>query len=618
MSRRHARVPVGSARRTRLDDVLAAGLATGEFYAVSDADASGLEDPITLFPIPANAARGASNATFRLPYPESAPKNADGSYKYRVYDAASLWTWAKVHGRESDPLDRTPLLRSDWEELRDQYSDAVAHPTPKDSTFRAAITTGLWPPGVPYVPPPPPPLTNGKIRTAVQEALWEQEPDYVHEVYGPIAKWDVSRVTDMDGLFSLKRFFNGDLSQWDVRNVTNMDHMFWGARFFNGDLSTWNVGAVRSMHDMFRNAQAFNGDLSRWDVRNVRSMNGMFRSAVAFNGDLGVWKIHNVTDMDHMFEDTFAYKPKHALGSRAPPLPPLSDTTIRDAVQQARDGELAGVLDHGPVAGWNVSNVTNMEKLFQYSNFNGDLSKWDVSNVTTMYCMFQGATYFNGDLSRWNVRRVTNTDLMFSGAVAYRPEHALGSDAPPPPPLTNATIRDAVHEACTAGGPDWNNLDYGPISGWDVSAVTNMSDMFWGMRTFNADLSRWVVSSVTNMEGMFWGARVFNGDLSLWIVSSVTNMEGMFGATKAFNGDLRNWDVSSVTNMQGMFADTKAFNGDLSYWDLSSVTNRVNMFANAVAYRPEHTLGSRSANPPSLQFSELDLFGGPNPTLAHA
>ena len=30
---------------------------------------------------------------------------------------------------------------------------------------------------------------------------------------------------------------------------------------------------------------------------------------------------------------------------------------------------------------------------------------------------------------------------------------------------------------------------YGPIAGWNVSAVTDMSELFYGLRNFNADIS---------------------------------------------------------------------------------------------------------------------------------
>ena len=40
---------------------------------------------------------------------------------------------------------------------------------------------------------------------------------------------------------------------------------------------------------------------------------------------------------------------------------------------------------------------------------------------------------------------------------------------------------------------------YGPIENWDVSAVTDISFLFFNKKTMNADLSSWDVSGVTTM-----------------------------------------------------------------------------------------------------------------------
>ena len=39
---------------------------------------------------------------------------------------------------------------------------------------------------------------------------------------GPIGAWDVSRVTDMNGLFSGATSFNADISKWVVSRVNNI------------------------------------------------------------------------------------------------------------------------------------------------------------------------------------------------------------------------------------------------------------------------------------------------------------------------------------------------------------------------------------------------------------
>ena len=44
---------------------------------------------------------------------------------------------------------------------------------------------------------------------------------------------------------------------------------------------------------------------------------------------------------------------------------------------------------------------------------------------------------------------------------------------------------------------------YGPISGWGVSAITSMHELFKDLSAFNADISGWETSGITNMHEMF-------------------------------------------------------------------------------------------------------------------
>ena len=55
-----------------------------------------------------------------------------------------------------------------------------------------------------------------------------------------------------------------------------------------------------------------------------------------------------------------------------------------------------------------------------------------------------------------------------------------------------------------------------PLNNWDVSKVTNMSEMFYGCSSFNQPLNNWDVSKVTNMSEMFYGCSSFNQDLGMW------------------------------------------------------------------------------------------------------
>ena len=70
---------------------------------------------------------------------------------------------------------------------------------------------------------------------------------------------------------------------------------------------------------------------------------------------------------------------------------------------------------------------------------------------------------------------------------------------------------------------------------------------------FNGDISGWNVSNVKNMGNMFRYAYSFKGDISKWNVSNVKNMNSMFRYAESFNVDISGWKVSNVKDMSFMF-----------------------------------------------------------------
>ena len=68
---------------------------------------------------------------------------------------------------------------------------------------------------------------------------------------------------------------------------------------------------------------------------------------------------------------------------------------------------------NGDISKWNVSNVKNMNSMFSHSIFNGNLSNWDVSNVKTMRFIFYKSQFNNNSLNNWDISNVKYMNSMF-------------------------------------------------------------------------------------------------------------------------------------------------------------------------------------------------------------
>jgi surface protein len=398
---------------------------------------------------------------------------------------------------------------------------------------------------------------------------------------GDISTWDVGRVTDMGGMFNGATNFNQPL-YWDTCSLENVDSMFTDAASFNQDLSLWNMTTVDDMAFMFHGAGKFNGDVSTWDVRNVLRFASMFEGAMSFNGDVRDWEPESVVRMNRMFSGASSFTrqlcweeldcqtpvvggmfcgsfgsfepscmseqvlmitgcggvdPAVAFnwceqlasstgsGQAQPSLAPVvaqptmfDENTLRNAVLMWKNERSRAIDTYGPIGEWDVSGVSNMERLFQNDEeFNDDISSWNTSNVISTYIMFARATSFNQPLSSWNTSKVKNMGYMFYEATAFNQ----------------------------------------PLSSWDTSKVINMGYMFYQATAFNQPLSSLDTSNVLLFDGMFESALVFNGDLRDWNTSSARSMRRMFYNADSFSQELC-WDLSQVQTLSELLCSTPA------------------------------------------------------------
>ena len=152
----------------------------------------------------------------------------------------------------------------------------------------------------------------------------------------------------------------------------------------------------------------------------------------------------------------------------------------------------------------------------------------------------------------------------------------------------------------------------GNIGNWNTANVKNFVNLFNGASKFNQDISNWDTSAVANMASMFLNAADFNQPLNSWDTSSVTTMKFMFQGALEFDQTIDNWDVSKVTEMNNMFFDAKKFNQNISNWNVSKVENMSNMFRGTLAFnQPINNWDVSSLKNMQNMFNQATVFNQP-------
>jgi len=302
-------------------------------------------------------------------------------------------------------------------------------------------------------------------------------------------------------------------------------------------------------------------------------------------------------------------------------------------------GEESG---YGEMPDWDVSHITNMEKLFYKKwHFNADLSKWDTSHVTNMKKMFYYAFEFSQDLSGWKGEAAeSEQDNMFNGASRFQANFVckdketgpvktcislaaskgeVGKKEEEPKeevekeeeeekqeeeeeevkPLVKTLVsEDEEEQAAEEAEAEMHKHDLVKLSDKTLRSaiakclkedpVTGNCDKFAASSGYGV-MPHWDTSEVTDMKKAFYKRADFDGDISQWNTGSVTNMMYMFFGAKNFDHFIGAWDVSNVADMSFMFYDAKSYNKNMDKWDVSKVVSMQKMFFNAKSFdKPIH------------------------------
>ena len=201
---------------------------------------------------------------------------------------------------------------------------------------------------------------------------------------------DTSLITDMSYLFhgSKRKDFSG-IEEWDTSNVKNMEGMFLFVAVFDRPIGVWDVSNVENMKDMFKGAEIFNQPIETWDVSNVKEMKGMFLDAKSFKQEL-----------NQEWADEAEYvKPLVILEKDGKYYP-----KTKEELKYLCDDDSVNL---GDIDTKDITDMKGLFKDFKRKDFSG-LENWDVSNVTNMESMFENAEFFNEPIGKWNVSNKTN------------------------------------------------------------------------------------------------------------------------------------------------------------------------------------------------------------------
>ncbi|MCL6296739.1 BspA family leucine-rich repeat surface protein, partial [Jejuia spongiicola] len=138
----------------------------------------------------------------------------------------------------------------------------------------------------------------------------------------------------------------------------------------------------------------------------------------------------------------------------------------------------------GAINNWEVSTITNMERVFQQTSFDSPINNWKVSAVTSMRSIFSQSS-FNQPLDNWNVENVS----VFEGAFSFS--------------IFNQDISD-----------------------WDTSSATRFSNMFNKATRFDQNIGNWDISNVTTMNDMFTGTTLSTTNYDATLIGWYTDSSG--------------------------------------------------------------------------------------------
>lgn len=178
------------------------------------------------------------------------------------------------------------------------------------------------------------------------------------------------------------------------------------------------------------------------------------------------------------------------------------------------------------------------------------VADWDASRIISTQCLFERCFHLT-DLT--GVDTWKTTSLMDMGYTFFR--YYDNDD------------------------PNYKMTNLNALANWDVSRVTNMRSVFYGLQYITSleALENWNTSNVTNLSYAFMHLHNLESlkGLENWNTSKVTNMYNTFSHLHIVTdiSAVENWDVSNVQNLGGTWRSCRRLEdiSPLSNWNITNV-----------------------------------------------
>ncbi len=331
-----------------------------------------------------------------------------------------------------------------------------------------------------------------------------------------IQNLDVSNVTNMYRTF-FQHDSNGatlDLSTWDTSNVAELDGTFNLQVGTVVGLENWDTSSVTDFAQFARySSGGFNPNISGWDTSAATTMYEMFRNAADFNQDLSAWCVSQFSSEPYKFDDS------------------TPSWTLPRPVWGTCPTLYTEFVTNTPTLTWDMLPTNDAD--------NGSISLLS-DNGDGTWTFEVDASYDNSIVQKsltWLVDVVAIKDT----ASPFVESYAFNGS-----PATSITALES-----------------------DYVAGEDLSYMFANMPNFNQDISGWDVSATTNMDGMFSGATSFNQNLSNYCVYFIATKPTDFdtGATAFLEENNPVWGCCGACG-SGPTPTTFTANSPFLNWDM--------------------------------------------------